>query len=161
MPATSSESMPIVERPTRTPAPETTGDSDSPLTISVVFTSVNATLAALRTAAALANRLHARITLVVPEVVSYQLPLDRPPILHDWNKRRFHVLASKSSVETTVRFYLCRDRDETLARVLKPHSLVVIGRRKRWWPAAENRLASRLRKLGHEVILAETEWRDG
>jgi hypothetical protein len=157
MQTTTSESTPIVGKPTRAPHPWTTGDSDSPLTISVVFTSVNATLGALRTAAALANRLHARITLVVPEVVSYPLPLDKPPVLHNWNRRRFHVLASKSPVETTVSFYLCRDRDETLARVLKPHSLVIIGGRKRWWPAAESRLASRLRKLGHEVILAETE----
>jgi len=117
---------------------------------------VNATLGALRAAGALASRLHARITLVVPEVVSYQLPLDKPPVQHDWNERRFHVLASKNSVETVVRFYLCRDRDETLARVLEPHSLIVIGGKKRWWPTAESRLAARLRNLGHEVILAGT-----
>jgi hypothetical protein len=145
---------PTTQRPERP-----TSDWTAPrLNISVVFTSVNATLEALRAAGALASRLHARITLVVPEVVPYQLPLDKPPILHDWNGRRFQVLASKSSVETVVRFYLCRDRDEALASVLKPHSLVVIGGKRRWWwTTAEGRLAGRLRKLGHEVILAETE----
>ena len=66
-------------------------------------------------------------------------------------------MAAESAVDTTVRFYLCRDRDETLARVLRPHSLVVIGGKKRWWPTAESRMAKRLRKLGHEVVLAETE----
>lgn len=139
------------------PERQVSGEFESRLNISVVFTSVKATLNALRTAGTLANKLHAYITLLVPEVVSYQLPLNRPPVLHDWNEKRFRVLAAESPVDTSVRFYLCRDRDETLARVLKPHSLVVIGGKKRWWPTAESRMANRLRKLGHEVVLAETE----
>ena len=87
----------------------------------------------------------------------YHLPLNKPAVLHDWNERRFRVLAAESPVETTVRFYFCRDRDETLASVLKPHSLVVLGGKKHWWPTSESRLAKRLRRLGHEVILTETE----
>jgi hypothetical protein len=142
---------------TQSPERQTTGGGEPRLNISVVFTSVDATLAALRTAGRLASCLGGRITLVVPEVVSYQLPLNKPPVLHDWNERRFRVLAAESLVATTVRFYLCRDRDETLARVLKPHSLVVIGAKRRWWPTSESRLARRLRKLGHEVILTKTE----
>lgn len=139
------------------PGRQTSGESDPRLYISVVFTSVEATLVALRTAGSLANKLHARITLIVPEVVSYQLPLNQPPVLHDWNEKRFRVLVAESRVETTVRFYFCRDRYETLARILRPHSLVVIGGKKRWWPTAESRMAGKLRKLGHEVVLAETE----
>jgi len=142
---------------TYTPERPVTGEFESRLNISVVFTTVDATLAALRAAATMANRLHARITLVVPEVVPFHLPLNEPPVVHDWNEKRFRVLAAESPVETTVRFYLCRDRDETLAAVLKPHSVVVIGGKKRWWPTAENRMANRLRKLGHEVVLTETE----
>ena len=140
-------------------APERPGSAEfeSRLNISVVFTSAEVTQTALRMASALAGKLQARITLIVPEVVSYQLPLHQPPVVHDWNVKRFQALAAESPVETSVRFYLCRDRDETLARELKPHSLVVVGGKKRWWPTAESRLASRLRKLGHEVILAETE----
>ena len=150
-----------VFRTSRTPATRTPArapdESESRLNISVVFTSVDQTLTALKTAGELANKLQARITLIVPEVVSYQLPLNCPPVQHDWNKRRFRVLAANSSVETTVRFYLCRDRNQTLARILKPHSLVVLGGAKHWWPTAESRLARRLRKAGHEVILAGTE----
>ena len=150
-----------VFRTSKTPATRTPesapGRTESQLNISVVFTSVDQTLAALKTAGALANRLQARITLIVPEVVSYQLPLNCPPVQHAWNKRRFRVLAANSSVETTVRFYLCRDRNQTLTRILKPHSLVVLGGAKHWWPTDESRLARRLRKAGHEVILAETE----
>jgi hypothetical protein len=127
------------------------------LNISVVFTSVAATLAALKQAGSLANRLGAHITLVVPQIVPRPLPLDSPPVLVDWNENRFRTIASETPVDTAVQIYLCRDRWETLASVLKPHSLVVIGGRKRWWPTAESRLANKLRKAGHEVVFTETE----
>jgi len=143
--------------PTRVPQRQVAADAESGLNVSVVFTSVEATMAALRTAGALANRLGGHITLLIPEVVPYHLPLNKPAIPQDWNERRFRVLAAESPVQTAVRFYLCRDRDETLASILKPHSLVVIGGRKHWWPTAESRLAKRLRRIGHEVILTETE----
>jgi hypothetical protein len=141
----------------RVPDRQTASQPQSRLNISVIFTSVKGTMAALRTAGTLANRLGGRITLVVPEVVSYHVPLNQPPVQHEWNERRFRVLAAGTPVETTIRFYYCRDRDETLARVLKPHSLVVLGERRQWWPTAEGRLARTLRHLGHEVILTETE----
>jgi len=131
--------------------------TEAQLNVTVLFTSVEGTLAALRTAGTLASKLGGRITIVVPEVVPYHLPLNKPPVLHDWNEKRFRVLAAESSVETSVRFYLCRDEDEMLAKKLKAHSLVVLGRKKCWWPTRESRLAKRLRSLGHEVILAETE----
>ena len=83
------------------------------LNISVVFTSVPATLAALKTAGSLANRLGAQITLIVPQVVPHPLPLESPPVLLDWNERRLKVIAEKSPVETKVNLYLCRDRLQT------------------------------------------------
>ncbi len=127
------------------------------LNIAVVFTAVESTLAALKKAGSLADRLGARITIVVPQIVPYPLPLTSPPVLLDFNERRFRVIASESSVETKVRVYLCRDRFETLMKVLSPHSLVVLGGRKRWWPTREKSLARRLRRAGHEVIFTETE----
>ena len=110
------------------------------LNITVVFTSVEATLAALKEAGVLAGRLCGHITLVVPQVVPYPLPLTSPPVLLDWSERRFRVIASDSPVETKVALYLCRDRVETLTALLSPHSLVVLGGRKRWWPTARNTL---------------------
>ena len=123
----------------------------------VVFTSVPATLAALKKAAELANRLGAHITLLVPQVVPYPLPLESPPVLLDWNERRFQVIAEQSPVETTVHLYLCRDREATLLKTLCAHSLVVLGGPNRWWPTSEKRLARKLREAGHQVIYAETE----
>jgi hypothetical protein len=133
------------------------GESESRLNLDVVFTSVEPTLAALKTAGALARRLNARITLVVPQIVPYPLLLKTPPVLIEFNERRFRIIASQCPVAVTVRIYLCRDTAETLAGVLKPDSVVVLGGRRRWWPTAEKRLARKLRRVGHKVIFTETE----
>jgi hypothetical protein len=127
------------------------------LNIDVVFTSVQATLAAFQHAGELARHLNARITLVVPQVVPYPAPLESPPVLLEFSEKRFRDLASQSPVDTAVRIYLCRDRWEVLKQILKPRSLVVIGGRKRWWPTAESRLARRLHRNGQEVVFAPTE----
>jgi hypothetical protein len=139
------------------PAPPSVTEADQKLNIAVVFTSVESTLAALKEAGALANSLGARITLLVPQIVPFPLPLESPPVLLEFNERRFRVIASQSPVETTVRIYLCRDGLETLTKVLIPGSLVVIGGRKRWWPTREKKLARQLRRAGHEVVFKETE----
>ena len=144
--------IPAVTRPDEAVKRESTR-----LGVVVVFTSVESTVHALRKAGALASRLNARISLVVPQVVPYPLPLTSPPVLLDFSERRFRVIAAESPVETTVRLYLCRDQMETLAAVLEPHSLIVLGGRKRWWPTQEKRLARKLRCAGHEVILEEKD----
>src|ERR1700685_3621814 len=136
---------------TGVPAPRFTEETDSKLDISVVFTSVDATLTALKEAASLANSLGGRITLIVPQIVPYPLPLTTPPVLVDFNERRLRVIASQCRVETRVSIYLCGDPLDILQSVLKPHSLVVVGSRKRWWPTAEKRLAKKLRRFGHQV----------
>jgi hypothetical protein len=144
---------PVTGAPARSFAEET----DSKLNISVVFTSVDATLAALKEAGNLAGSLGGRITLIVPQIVPYPLPLASPPVLVDFNERRLRVIASDCRVETRVSVYLCRDPLETLKSVLKPHSLVVVGSRKKWWPTAEKRLAAHLRRAGHEVVVTEKD----
>jgi hypothetical protein len=142
---------------TGVPARRFAEQPDSKLDISVVFTSVDATLLALKEAGNLVASLGGRITLIVPQVVPYPLPLTSPPVLVDFNERRLRVIASQSLVETRVSIYLCRDPLETLQSILKPHSLVVIGSRKKWWPTAETRLAKKLRHLGHQVVVTERE----
>ena len=91
------------------------------------------------------------------EVVPHPIPLISPPVLVDWNERRFRVVTSDSPVETKVRIYLCRDPAHTLTTVLKPHSVVVLGGNKRWWPTCETWLIRTLRRARHEVIFKETE----
>ncbi len=102
----------LVTPSTRLPQRSAPQEVESGLNISVVFTSVDATLTALKQAGSLANRLGAHITLVVPQIVPAHLPLDSPPVLIDWNEKRFRTIASDSPVETTVQIFLCRDRWE-------------------------------------------------
>jgi hypothetical protein len=124
--------------------------------LAVVFTSFDATVAAVKMAGALARGLAAHITLLVPQVVPYPLSLEDPPLVLDFIRQRLGEIASDSPVDTTIRHYFCRDRIVALAAVLRPGSIVVIGGRKKWWPTREKTLARRLRQFGHEVIVAET-----
>jgi hypothetical protein len=149
------EKMPV--RATGHPAPFIGEDADQKLNIAVLFTSVESTLAALKEAGDLANHLGAQITLVVPQVVPYPLPLQSPPVRAEFSERRFRVIASESPVETTVQIYLCRDRLAALETALRPGSIVLLGGRKRWWPTKNEILARRLRRAGYEVIFKETE----
>jgi hypothetical protein len=137
--------------------PSRVEEAQPTLNIVVVFTSVVATLAALKTAGNLAVRLDARIMLLAPQVVPYPLPLNNPPVSLEWNERRLRLIAGQSQVETTLHVYLCRDRWQTLENVLSPHSLVVLGGPRLWWSTPESRLARKLRQAGHEVILTATE----
>ena len=137
-----------------TPAPT---ETDAGLQVEVIFTTMEATLSALKKAASLANQLSARINLLVPQVVPYPLPLMSPPVLLDWTERRFRVLAEHYAADTTVQIYLCRDRMEALLAVLRPQSIVVLGMRRKWWPAFESKLQRRLRRAGHEVIVTKPE----
>ena len=145
--------VPATQRPDR----PRVAPADNKLNISVVFTSVESTLAALKEAGELANSLGARITLLVPQVVPYPRPLESPPVLLEFSENRFQVLASQSPVETTVQIYLCRDMLETLTTVLSPGSIVIVGGRRKWWPTKEEALARQLRRSGYEVIFKETE----
>jgi hypothetical protein len=147
----------ILRPATGHPALPTRVEADQQLNIAVVFTSVDSTLAALKEAGQLANSLSARITLVVPQVVPFPLPLETPPVLVEFNENRFRVMASESPVETSVQIFLCRDRFEALTLALKPGSIVVVGGKKRWWPTKDEILARQLRRAGYEVLFKETK----
>jgi hypothetical protein len=136
-------------------SPPGTNESEGKLEITVIFTSADATLAAIDRAGALLRGLNCHISLVAAQSVPYPLPLERPPVLLGFNKQRLVDIASESPVDTTVHLYLCRWRSETLASALKPGTVVVIGGRKRWWPTWEKSLARKLRRTGFTVIFLE------
>ncbi|HVW11731.1 MAG TPA: hypothetical protein VHC90_24280 [Bryobacteraceae bacterium] len=133
-------------------------EAERRLNISVVFTSVESTLGALKEAGSLARSLGARITLLVPHVVRYPLPLETPLVSVEFSEKRFREMASQSPVETNVHIYLCRDRVQTLISALRPGSIVILGgKKRRLWPTADETLARALRGAGHEVIFREME----
>jgi hypothetical protein len=141
--------------------PETPGTlegSDAPrhrLEVFVIFTNTAGTLAALQMADRLAKRLDARLRLLLPYEVPYTLPLTQPAVPLGFLEGQLQAVACKASIEISAHIFLCRDKGRTLRLILKPHSLVVIGGRKRWWPTQEQRLVSLLKKGGHHVVFAE------
>jgi hypothetical protein len=147
----------LVAPSVKLPKPAGIEPAEDRLNVAVVFTSGPATLAALQRAGSLADRLGARITLIVPQIVPYPLPLETPPVLIDFSEQRLQQIVADSPVEMAVQIHLCRDRAETLKVVLGRRSLVVIGGRRRWWRTGEQRLAQQLRRAGHEVIFTEME----
>jgi len=129
----------------------------SKLPVIVLFTDTSGTLAAIRTAGRLSQGLDARINLVALQVAPYALELTRPAIAVEWLEEQLRALASKAPMDAHVSVILCRDARWALRQVLTPHSLVVIGARRRWWRTTEQRLAERLRRDGHQVILAHLQ----
>jgi hypothetical protein len=129
---------------------------DSPqLRVNVLATTEKATIAALRAAATLAANLGAQITLIAIEVVPWQLPLQKPQVPVAFLERKLYGLVCEAGVvgeEVGIRLCLCRDQHAALRGILRPHSLVVIGGRNRWWLRRERKLKKLLTSLGHRVI---------
>lgn len=130
---------------------------DDTLKVTVVYTSDQATLSAMQKAAVLAGSLHARLTLVYPQIVPYPRPVTSSPVLPEFTESRLRKIAGQIPVDTEIHVCLCRDPEDALAATLRPRSVVVLGGHKRWWPTAEKSLARKLRRAGHEVIFTETE----
>ncbi len=140
----------ILQAASELPPGSATEGTDSRLKISVIFTSMELTRAALKRAVMFVGSLRAGITLVVPQVVPYPLSLRNPPVQLEWNEKRLARMAMESGADH-VCIYLCRDRLQTLKSVLNFSSVVVIGCRKAWF-APEWRLARALQLQGFVVI---------
>ena len=132
---------------------------DRKLEVNVIFTTTRGTLAALRAAQDLARELDAQTLLLVPQVVPLQFSFSSPPVSIAFTERRAYAMAKESQkeVDISVQVYLCADKRKCLLKVLKPQSLVLIGGRRRWWPAPEQYLAKILRANGHRVIFVNGE----
>ena len=107
--------------------------AESRLKITVVFTSIGSDACGLRTAGTLANQLDARITSWCPQVVSYQLPLDKPPVSADGTRDVSVCWRREPGGDGSAILSVPRPGRDT-RQVLKPHSLVVLGGKKHWWP---------------------------
>jgi hypothetical protein len=136
-----------VGRPSAAPI----GGSGS-LEVVVLHTNTKATLWTLKTAAELAAGLAAHIRLLVLEVVPYPLDLESPRVSVEFTQRRFRTVASDARVDTLIDIRLGRERNQMLESALRPGSVVVLEGGA-WW-TRERRLARRLERLGHQVVLA-------
>jgi hypothetical protein len=134
----------------RDPAEESTS-----LRIYVLFTEMSETVAALRSAAKLSTNLSAQIVLLVPLTVPHPLPLERPPVSLDFVCRRIREMAATVATEIEAYVYLSRDPQQAIMDTLSPASLIVLGSRHRWLFEKSRRIARKLRRRGHRVILAD------
>ena len=132
-------------------------DYGQQMEVNVLYTAHARTLAALKTAAQLAANLGTCPKVLRLYAVPYSLPLEKPAVPIGFLEEQIRALARQSPTEITARIILCREPRAILRQILPPHSLIVMGGKKRWWPTREQRLASALRKDGHEVIFVDQE----
>jgi hypothetical protein len=132
--------------------PATASPGESSLEVVVVHTTTKATLQNLKTAAELAAGLGAHIRLLVLEVVPYPLAVESPSVPLEFTRRRFRTVAAGARIDTQVDIRLGRERIQMLEAALKPGSVIVLEGGG-WW-TRKGRLAKRLERLGHQVVLA-------
>ncbi|MDP8988824.1 MAG: hypothetical protein M3N41_01925 [Acidobacteriota bacterium] len=150
--------MPAVLTYDRAPVLETVGPtvvpgqtSNASLEIVVIHTKPSETLSALRMAAELASGL-APVRLLAVQVVPYPLDLYAPPVSTQFLESHYAQLVSQANINASVDIRLGRDAGDAIECGVGPHSVVVIGGRRRWWPTATMRLARRLERLGRQVV---------
>jgi hypothetical protein len=138
----------------------TEGLAAKALEVNIIFTNEQATAAALKAAGALALDLGVCLRVRAAIAVPYALPLDRPLVPVRITEHLLSDLVGRMEhpgLESTINLYLCRNRLQTLSRVLPSNSVVVIGGRKHWFPTAESRMAKTLRSQGHRVVFIDAK----
>ena len=126
--------------------------------LTVIYTTPEATAAALETAAQLGRGLGGRLWLLVPEVVPHRLPIDCPPVALEHIRNGALALASgfhSDGCEVEVEVCLCRSRRACIAGAVSPQSVILLGGRRSWWSTPERRLERALRAAGYQVIFVE------
>jgi hypothetical protein len=129
------------------------------LQIFVVFNGEETTAAALRCAGAFVQGLGGEIFIVASRIVPYPLPLQCPSVDSESFREQISRAVEHSGIDCGVQKVLVantRVEQDGWKSLLPPHCIVFVGtsvrsplQRFRSW-----RNAQRLRKLGHEVLLA-------
>src|SRR5262249_48950924 len=124
-------------------------------TVNVVFTTADETLAAVHVASALGKALAAPLTVIHFSPVSYPLPAKAPAPVPPVETEIFMERVRAEGIDARVRVYLCGNDDQVLPSAFRPHSFIVIGGRRSWWPNAAERLRRRLEAAGHFVVFVD------
>ena len=127
---------------------------DKKLALTVVFTNLRGTLLALKRAAELAHELDRSIRVLVPQVVPYALPIDRPAVQTSFRARQFSTWFEDCPIGVYFDVRLCRDRYQCLRQALDKESIVLIGEdSNRLRAVKDGFLANWLKRSGHQVII--------
>jgi hypothetical protein len=123
--------------------------------VSVVYTSFDDTLEAAKTAADLAQAMGAPLRLIHFRTVLPQVPVNDPGGLSPLESDGFLERLRGEGITAVARVYLCRDEARTIPYAFKPHSIVVIGGHRSWWPTRAERLRDALEAAGHFVVFVD------
>jgi hypothetical protein len=123
--------------------------------IYVVYTSIESTLAAVRVAGNFGKVLGVPVTLIYLRTVPYVLPVDAPGGISPVETEVFLERLRAEGLDVRVNVYLCRDKHRAIAAAIKPHSLIVVGGRRRWWSREPERWRRMLEAAGHFVVSVE------
>lgn len=122
--------------------------------IHIIATNDDGTHAALTEARRLRHPSSGRVIILVPRFVSF---IEPPAGASESNAltERYRDLASTAGVDAIVRVCVCNRFDDLFRWMLVKESRIIVGgRHRRFWPTAEERLARRLKTLGHDVVFA-------
>jgi hypothetical protein len=134
------------------------GAHEQSLSLNVLYTNPEATAVALQTAESLARDLQATIHVRAMVSVPHRLSIDNPPVSTPFLVRLLREIVERfgsAARQYVLHIYVCRSRIDTLLRVLRPSSLIVIGGRRRLWPTAETRLSKEVAAAGHSVAFVD------
>jgi hypothetical protein len=119
----------------------------------VVHTSIDDTLAAVRVASGFAKALNASVTIIQFRTVPYAgLPVDGPTGISPVETEGFIQRLRADGLDIRVRVYLCRDACRAIRFAFRPHSLIVVGGRRSWWPTRSERWRRMLEAARHFVV---------
>jgi hypothetical protein len=124
--------------------------------VSVVYTTFEDTLGAVRVAADLAQAMQVPLRVVHFRTVPVQIPVNHPDGLSPVETDTFvGRLQQEGITSARLRVYLCRDEAATIPFAFRPHSILVIGGRRSWWPTRAERWRHALEGAGHFVVFVD------
>jgi hypothetical protein len=128
-------------------------DSADGLPLTIPYTSTDMARQALRAAENLSRGLNVSVRLVAVQIVPFPCPVNRPPVALHHIAGPLERLAAEADIPVEVNIVLARDATAGYLEVLPHDSLVLMAARKRWWPTREMRLARRLARARHSVVV--------
>ncbi len=108
---------------------------------------------ALEAANRMGTGLQSAIRVLKVQVVPYPLQIERSPVVLDFLKAQLQKLQSALPVRAEI--LLTRDFEPALEGALNQHSIVVLASHARPWRTRTERLADRLRRAGHTVVMVK------
>jgi hypothetical protein len=123
--------------------------------IYVVFTGGPETRAAVRAAEPLSAALGSPLTVVDFRVQPYPLKPKVASLTRPAQAEEFAGWLQQHDAAAKLRVFVCRDPRQAFDTAFRPHSLIVVGGNRRWWPTRSTRLQRALESAGHLVLFVD------